>query len=148
MMKFNKFNKIKEVITEILEKSTKEKTTYEILEKDIKVIFSYVKFSLEKRIESLMVGLNKNQDEKIAEIEMDHADLIDLRFSLKVIFADISYDLLMDNKNGSEKSEIVNDFKCDIDTLIIKMLNRLSPMHLVKENYLMAENEKDKLKFG
>lgn len=64
MINFNKFNKIKEVIAELLEKSIDQETTHEILIKDVKVVFSYVKFSLDKRVEQLIVGLNKIEDEK------------------------------------------------------------------------------------
>lgn len=151
MINFNKFNKIKEVIAELLEKSIDQETTHEILIKDVKVVFSYVKFSLDKRVEQLIVGLNKIEDEKKAEIEMDYADLSDLRFLLKIIFADISYDLLNGDKDCQEKYEIINDFKSDIDTLIIKILNKLSPMHLVLEDNFVMKNsryEETQLKFG
>lgn len=82
---------------------------------------------------------------------MDYADLSDLRFSLKIIFADISYDLLNGDKDCQEKYEIINDFKSDIDTLIIKILNKLSPMHLVQEDNFVMKNaryEETQLKFG
>lgn len=148
----NKFNKIKEVVKEILEKSIKEDTTIEILDKDIKVIVSYIRFSIEKRVESLILGLNKSSEDNLYEIEMDHNDLFDLRRSLKTVFSDMSYDLFEKYKDGEEwiqKGCIVNNFRDEVESIMIKALNKLSPIYLVKKEKKEEESTLLKMKkFG
>ena len=147
-MSLNRFNKIKEVLREILEKSVRKETTSEILHKDAKVIGSYITFSIEKRVEKVMTGLNaKSEIETKAEREIDHADLCDLRASIKVMVADWNYDLLYVLKDIESllKAEIIQNLAESLDVLLIKSMNRLCPMKLVvvdEEIQIEEENEK------
>lgn len=135
MFKCN-FDKMKEVVTQILEKSISENTSKTVLEKDIKIVMSYITFAMEKRVESLSIGLNKTISEKESDLNIEYEDVTDLRRSFKTIFSDFMYDI----KNDDIFS-LVESMFIDMDRLFLKILNKMTPLYKIKKEIVCSNVE-------
>lgn len=127
MGEFNKFEKIKEVSREILEKSTAPKPIIQTIKKDISVFLSFIKLSFSRFNDNILriyeKFKNNKRFKKIKQLEIQNykEDLINIWIKTKIIFADFKFDI----KNKELLKEI-SDFEVELDITIMKSLTKIN----------------------
>lgn len=141
MLSLHKFNKVKEIIKELLANAVKKSTTPATVKKDIALIMSYIKFAIVKGIEHLDIIKNKTKKidlEKIEEYEIEYSEISEIKRSLQIIFLDHINELEdlieeEDDLDDKEKLFMLMSWSGDLDVFLIKTLNQIKPVSIIEK---------------